>query len=704
MRPTLVIALVALALRLAHVWAMRATPYFATLLGDARGYDQWAQRLAAGEWIGTDVFYQAPLYPYFLGVLYALIGRDLLAVRLVQAGLGALSAGLVGYAAARWFGARAGWVAGLLLAAYAPAIFFDGLLQKSVLDGLFMASMLALVAALGTGAHDRKTLWLGLGVVLGALALTRENALVLVAVIGAWTWFGASSERLTRGTALALVAAGLAVVLVPVAARNAAVGGGFYLTTSQFGPNLYIGNHAGADGSYASLRAGRGTPEFEQRDATELAERATGRTLSPAEVSSYWTGRAIDFIRTDPAAWLALLARKTALLVNATEAIDTESQESHAEYSWPLRVLGPVTHFGVLVPLATLGLWVVWPDRRRVWVLPAMALALGAATVAFYVFARYRYPLAPILIVLAAAALSGMAEAWRTRPHAQAIGALASATTLAVVCQLPLVSSARNQAITETNLGVALHDEGRFDDAVQRYQRALAIEPDYMPAQNNLGLTLRAQGKVTDAIAVYEQALRRNDDVADLHYNLATALLDAGRAGEAAVHLRRAGREGGDAADVHNNLGTALAERGQFSEALAEFERALLLDPASALTERNVGNALAALERHADARAHFERAVTLAPGDARAHYDFGVFLLGLEDFDGAVRAFTRAITLEPGYAEAHNNLGIALGSQQRFDEAIAQFEEALRLQPGFPDAARNLDTVRQARRAVRPSP
>ena len=77
-----------------------------------------------------------------------------------------------------------------------------------------------------------------------------------------------------------------------------------YLTTSQFGPNFYIGNNAGADGTYAALRFGRGSPEFERLDATELAERAAGRTLTPAEVSRYWTGRAIGFITSQPGAWL----------------------------------------------------------------------------------------------------------------------------------------------------------------------------------------------------------------------------------------------------------------------------------------------------------------------------------------------------------------------------------------------------------------
>ena len=69
-------------------------------------------RLAGGDWIGTDVFYQAPLYPYFLGVIYAVAGHDLLAVRVVQAVIGSLSAVLVAWAAARLFSTRAGIIAG----------------------------------------------------------------------------------------------------------------------------------------------------------------------------------------------------------------------------------------------------------------------------------------------------------------------------------------------------------------------------------------------------------------------------------------------------------------------------------------------------------------------------------------------------------------------------------------------------------------
>ena len=361
LRRAAVIFAVALAVRLVHVWLLSRSPYYTALLGDAKGYDDWARRIAAGDWLGTDVFYQAPLYPYVLGVIYRIAGHSLTAVRIVQAIVGAGSCALLGLAGYRFFSPRVGSVAGFALAVYAPAIFFDALLQKSSLDLFFVTLSLWLTGRLADDTGNRRS-WLWLGVAMGALSLTRENALVFVAVILAWVLFGSTTPALSWGTRAGFAAtfvAGLALVLLPVALRNYAVGGGFYLTTSQFGPNFYIGNNPQADGTYMALRYGRGAPEYERQDATELAEHAVGRTLTPGEVSAYWTGRAFDFITTRPAQWVALVGRKGALLVNATEMLDTESQESHAEYSWVLRARGRGS--------ATSACWCLSPSRASCW-------------------------------------------------------------------------------------------------------------------------------------------------------------------------------------------------------------------------------------------------------------------------------------------------------------------------------------------------
>ena len=155
-------------------------------------------------------------------------------------------------------------------------------------------------------------------------------------------------------------------MLLPVAIRNYAVGGGFYLTTSQFGPNFFIGNNPNADGTYMSLRFGRGAPEYERQDATELAEHATGRTLTPSEVSTYWTDRALDFI-TAPSRSVAdaHAAASSLLLLNATEMLDTESQESYAEWSWPLQARRLVRPFRRAGPAGAARHVLAWPERRR---------------------------------------------------------------------------------------------------------------------------------------------------------------------------------------------------------------------------------------------------------------------------------------------------------------------------------------------------
>jgi hypothetical protein len=81
------------------------------------------------------------------------------------------------------------------------------------------------------------------------------------------------------------------------------------VTTYQLGPNLYMGNNPAAGGHYVPLRPGREDPAFEATDAIELAEAARGKHLGMREVSDYWVGRALGFVRDDPWRWLALTGR-----------------------------------------------------------------------------------------------------------------------------------------------------------------------------------------------------------------------------------------------------------------------------------------------------------------------------------------------------------------------------------------------------------
>src|SRR2546427_12552899 len=89
--PYLLVLGTALLLRGVYLWQLRGSPMVGIVMGDAEAYDRWAQEIASGDWIGKEIFYQAPLYPYFLGLIYTVAGHSLVCVRLLQMVLGAAS-------------------------------------------------------------------------------------------------------------------------------------------------------------------------------------------------------------------------------------------------------------------------------------------------------------------------------------------------------------------------------------------------------------------------------------------------------------------------------------------------------------------------------------------------------------------------------------------------------------------------------------
>jgi tetratricopeptide (TPR) repeat protein len=462
---------------------------------------------------------------------------------------------------------------------------------------------------------------------------------------------------------------------------------------------LYIGNNPQADGTYASIRFGRGSPEFERTDATGVAEASIGRSLSPSEVSSYWTGRALGYITGQPLDWLRLMGRKSLLLVNRTEMLDTESQQSYAEWSTPLAALGWLTHFGFLVPLAVLGVFMTWPNRQRLWIVYTLTIAYALSVVMFYVFARYRYPLVPFLLLFAAAPFDSQSPHSVRRLFAQGQLRrhwLVVATTLAtiVVANVPLLSPKLMQAITENNLGTALQERGRHDEAIPHHQRAIALAPGYAPAHNNLGAALRGTGRLDEAIASYKQALALKPDFPSASYNLANALLATGDTGGSVEQFRAALERSPRSVEAQNNLGIALATRGDAAGAMAAFRAALAIDERSVQAHRNLGNMLIDSGARAEGMQHLERAIALAPGEPDAVYDVGTVLLQDQDFAGAAARFQAALTIRPDWPEALNNLGIALASQGRLAEALKHFERALQLKPDFQDARVNRDQAR----------
>lgn len=333
---------------------------------------------------------------------------------------------------------------------------------------------------------------------------------------------------------------GVAAVLGPVGIRNAAVSGEWSVSTFQAGPNFYIGNHRGADGRYQPFVKGHETPEFERWDATKLAQQAVGRPLSAGEVSRYWMGKALEEIWADPGGWVRLMGRKMAMVWNRYEVSDAESLYVYGESSVVLGVVGRVWHFGVLCPLAAVGMVGTWGERRRLWVYYLLILSMAAAVAAFYVLGRYRYPLALLLIPFAA---RGCEEIWN-RVRAGDVRALlrrgAVAAVVAAAVNWPVQDERRLNAMARMNVGVALAEAGELAAAESYFRRALMDHPQSAEGHNNLAQALALRGEFAGAIEQYEAALGITPGMIGVDYNLGVALERVGRREEALRAYERA--------------------------------------------------------------------------------------------------------------------------------------------------------------------
>jgi tetratricopeptide (TPR) repeat protein len=659
-RAVLGIFLVALLLRGAYVREISAAPFLDLRLGDAEAYHEWALRIAGGEWLGHEIFYQAPLYPYVLASIYKIAGDSTTAVRIVQAIVGASSCALLASAGISLFG-PAGAVAGLLLALFPTAIFFDGLLEKTSLVVFLTCALLAVLAVL----PERFSAWHGAsaGIILGLLILTRENAVLLVPVVATCMWLRPLPGSNRRQRAAAAFAAGILIVLLPVGLRNWAVGGEVHLTTSQFGPNFYIGNHAGATGTYEPLVPGHGSAADERQDATRLAVQAAGHPLGPADVSNFWTRRALADIRARPAEWLRLAGCKLALTFSAVEIADTESRDVYAESSRLLRVLSPFG-FDLLIGLAAFGAVVSAHMWRQIWWLYAITATYAVSVALFYVLERYRIPIVPALMVVAAGALSNPhVRPWRGTRTAVAVGA---AILVFACARVPLAHEYRARAT---------------------HYSAIA------------GVLSRDPGRLAEAVHFYERALDDDDDAPAVQFGLGTVLVKIGRADEAIPHLRAAVRLRPDYAEAHYNLGLALAATGRAQEAVGEYEAALGLRPGHADTRLALAKALLALDQPARAAREYEHVLAADEKSVRALLGIGISLTKMGQTEEALDAYRRALQIDPNEPDVHNNIGFTLAQSGRLAEAMPHFERALALNPRDENARRNLDRARQILRS-----
>ena len=163
---------------------------------------------------------------------------------------------------------------------------------------------------------------------------------------------------------------------------------------------------------------------------------------------------------------------------------------------------------------------------------PAVAL--------FYVMARYRYPLVPLLIPFAAAGCLKFRTCVRAREFRRLGFSLSVGALVAVGVNVRIHDEKRLNAHAWMNVGVALAEGGDVAGATAYFRRAVEGDAASPEANNNLAQALALQGDFAGAIPHYEAALRGDPTLMGVDFNLGVALERVGRTGDSLSHYERA--------------------------------------------------------------------------------------------------------------------------------------------------------------------
>jgi Tfp pilus assembly protein PilF len=196
-------------------------------------------------------------------------------------------------------------------------------------------------------------------------------------------------------------------------------------------------------------------------------------------------------------------------------------------------------------------------------------------------------------------------------------------------------------------------------DSITLMEHALRVTGRNFLAHKNLGVALAEQKRYEEAIEQYRQGIAIKPNDPELYYNLANALDEMGRSDEAIAAYRKALEVKPDHAESHYNLGNTLARKGDYDGAIEHYRRVLEIDPGHLSARVNLGNALAAEKRFEEAVAEYRNGIAIHPNESDLFFNMGNALSEMGKGDEAIAQYRKALEINPentGAREAINRL------------------------------------------------
>ncbi len=534
--PMLGIGVLGLVVRLLFLWDTHADPSFVHPVVDAKTYHDLARGFPTTGW-HEGYLWQAVFYPAFLTLAYKVFGVSVLAVKILQALLGAATCALTCRLGSLVYSRNVGIGAGLILVFYGPLLFFESRLLATTW-ATFWAVTLALLLRQCLSRPTTSRL-LAMGLVLALAIYTRPTFIPVGLAVLAFLMLRGNppSPGLRRRAAnVCVVCLGFAVIAGPASVFFRATTGHLGLVPPSGGINLFIGNNPDADTTIL-IRPGLAW-------ANLVAEpQRQGFAPNPWSGDRYFRGRVLDYVRSAPGAFLAGIGEKVLALASSREIPRNLDVYLHRQWSqllsvttWKIGAWG--FPFGLVFPFAMVGF--VRAGDKQAWVLKVLLAVMAAAVVLVFVSARYRTPLLPLIVLLGANGFAITIAAWQRRQRQEIlkIGGLLVGGLLLCTMPGPFVQEEVNLT-AELYFGVAedLYDQQQWSQAVAYLDHSIALDSEVHAARQIMGISLANLARYDQAIVHFEEAIRLYPGHAATETNLKQCRQDRAR------HHFLAGRE-----------------------------------------------------------------------------------------------------------------------------------------------------------------
>jgi tetratricopeptide (TPR) repeat protein len=383
----------------------------------------------------------------------------------------------------------------------------------------------------------------------------------------------------------------------------------------------------------------------------------------------------------------------------------------------PYLIVGWLWFLGTLVPVSGLvqaGLWPAKADRfvyiPQIGVYLAIVWGLQSA-VKSRIKRVYLVPATVVVLLLLLFLTRSQVAYWK---NTRTLFERATAVTA-------------NNVVAHYNLGCALEESGRYEDAVVQYEKALALDGRHSKAHNNLGNRLLSRGQIQAALFHFQEALRFDPNLAAAHNGIAVVFIKRDETKAAITHLEEAIRLKPDYPEAHNNLGAVLRQNGRTGEAIDHYLTALKYDPDNTEASNNLGLALLRKGRFKEAQTLFRKVLRKLPDDPVAHkgmhtaneqrqviesrrrsiqsqllenpkdpqllFNMGRIVEQLGLTEGAAEYYRKAVLYKDDYIEARKHLAITWAVMGRYQDAIDTLKAILSIKPGDPEAPYTIASI-----------